>query len=207
MTIEWTMAVATFAVVTCFTPGPNNTMLMASGLNFGFGRSLPHVLGVMIGFSGMVLAVALGISAVFAAFPSLYTILKVLSVAYLLWLAWRIASASPTAEGAEGARPFTFLEAATFQWVNPKGWVMALGASATYVLPGNALASVLAIAGIFAIAGLGSCTSWTLGGTALRRMISRPGLVRLINAGLALLLVVSLWPTMRELWQMGTSPI
>lgn len=201
MTIEWMIAVATFAVVTSFTPGPNNAMLMASGLNFGFGRSLPHLLGVMIGFSGMVLAVALGIGAIFAAYPSRYTILKVLSVAYLMWLAWRIADASPTTKSTEGARPITFIEAAAFQWVNPKGWVMALGASATYLLPGNALASGLAISGIFAIAGLGSCTSWTLGGTALRRLISRPGLVRFINVGLALLLVVSLWPTMRELGQ------
>jgi threonine/homoserine/homoserine lactone efflux protein len=195
------IAVATFAVVTCFTPGPNNTMLMASGLNFGFGRSLPHVLGVTFGFSGMVLAVALGISAIFAALPALYTVLKVVSMAYLIWLAWRIASAAPAAQNAEGSRPFTFIEAAAFQWVNPKGWIMALGASATYVLAGNALASVLTIAATFAIVGFGSSSSWALGGTALCRLISRPGLVRVINVGLALLLVISLWPTLRELGQ------
>jgi threonine/homoserine/homoserine lactone efflux protein len=201
MTIEWMIAVATFAVVTCFTPGPNNTMLMASGLNFGFGRSIPHVLGVNLGFTCMVLGVALGISAIFTSFPWLYTVLKVISVVYLVWLAWRIATANPTLRNVEGARPFTFLEAVAFQWINPKGWIMALGASATYVLAGNALVSVLAMTGIFAVAGLGSSSSWALGGTALRRLITRPGLVRLINAGLALLLVASLWPTIRELWQ------
>jgi threonine/homoserine/homoserine lactone efflux protein len=200
MNLEWMIAVATFATVTCFTPGPNNTMLMASGLNYGFGRTVPHVLGVTLGFAGMVLAVALGISGVFKAIPQLYEILKIVSILYLLWLAWRIASASPKVGGAEGSRPFTFLEAAAFQWVNPKAWVMALGASATYVLAASPMMSVLAIATIFAIAGLGSSSTWAFGGTALRRLVSRPSLVRIINVVLALFLVGSLWPTMVELW-------
>lgn len=199
MTFEWMIAVAVFAVVTCFTPGPNNTMLMASGLNFGFGRSVPHVLGVSLGFAGMVLAVAFGISAVFEAFPALYQILKVVSVAYLAWLAWRIARASPKIGEAEGSRPFTFLEAAAFQWVNPKAWIMALGASATYVLAASPTLSVFAIGFVFLIAGLGSSSTWAFGGTALRRLIRRPGWVRAINIVLALLLVGSLWPTVAEL--------
>ena len=201
MTFEWFIAVATFATVACFTPGPNNAMLMASGLNFGFGRSVPHVLGVSLGFAGMVLAVALGISAVFTAFPGLYTVLKFVSAAYLLWLAWRIAVSVPKAGDSEGSRPLTFLEAAAFQWVNPKAWIIALGASATYVLAGNATVSVVVIAVIFALAGLASTTVWAFGGTALRRLLGRPALVRALNVCLALLLVGSLWPTYVELWQ------
>ncbi|MCB1512905.1 MAG: LysE family translocator [Hyphomicrobiaceae bacterium] len=203
MTLEWTLAVVTFAVASCFTPGPNNTMLMASGLNFGFVRSVPHVLGVTLGFAVMVLAVALGVSGIFAAFPQLYTVLKVVSVIYLAWLAWRIAMSSPKLEENSGSRPFTFFEAAAFQWVNPKGWVMALGASTTYVVASQALASVVAISVIFAVAGLGSSSSWAAGGTALRRIIGKPGLVRAINIGLALLLLASLWPTLAEILSMS----
>ncbi|MEM7776005.1 MAG: LysE family translocator [Pseudomonadota bacterium] len=199
MSLEWFVAVATFAVVTCFTPGPNNTMLMASGLNFGFQRTLPHMLGVSIGFSVMVLAVAFGISGVFLAFPQLYDILKVISVLYLLWLAWRIASANPKAAADDaGSRPFTFLEAAAFQWVNPKAWIMALGASTTYVLAGYGVISVVAMAVIFLAAGLGSSTTWAVGGSALRQVISNTTAVRVINVVLAALLVASLWPIARE---------
>ncbi|HUS97675.1 MAG TPA: LysE family translocator, partial [Hyphomicrobiaceae bacterium] len=133
MTPDWFLAVTIFALVTCFTPGPNNTMLTASGLNFGFARSMAHVLGVSIGFAGMVLAVALGIGAIFVMFPGLYVALKVVSIIYLLWLAWRIASASPKMGLTEGARPLTLLEGAAFQWVNPKAWTMTLSASTTYV--------------------------------------------------------------------------
>lgn len=201
MTFDWLFAVATFAVVTCFTPGPNNTMLMASGLNFGFARSVPHVLGVTLGFAGMVLAVALGISGIFTALPQLYTVLKFASVVYLLWLAYRIATSSPKVGGGEGKRPFSFFEAAAFQWVNPKAWVMALTASATYVLASQALLSVVAIAGVFAVAGLGSSSTWAFGGTTLRRLIDQPGLVRMVNIVLALVLVGSLWPTFMELWR------
>lgn len=199
MTLEWFIAVATFAVVTCFTPGPNNTMLMASGLNFGMRRTLPHLLGVSIGFSVMVLAVAFGISGVFAAFPALYEVLKVVSVAYLCWLAWRIATASPKVPEHDGTgRPFTFLEAAAFQWVNPKAWVMAVGASTTYVLSGSAVASVVAMTAIFLAAGLGSSSAWALGGTALGRLIRNVTAVRVLNVILAALLVASLWPIIRE---------
>lgn len=200
MTVEWFVAVATFAVVTCFTPGPNNTMLMASGLNFGMRRTLPHLLGVSIGFSVMVLAVAFGISGIFAAFPALYEVLKIVSVAYLSWLAWRIATASPEVkeQGPKAGRPFTFIEAAGFQWVNPKAWVMAVGASTTYMLSQSATASVLAMAVIFLAAGLGSSSTWALGGTILRRLIRNVAAVRTLNVVLAALLIASLWPIVRE---------
>ena len=198
MDLQWLLAVAAFCLVTCFTPGPNNTMLMASGLNYGFQRTLPHLLGVALGFSAMVLAVAFGIAQVFQSVPQLYTALKLVSVVYLLWLAWQIATAKPKPDGGASGRPLTFLQAAAFQWVNPKAWIMAVGASAAYITASEPVASVLAIAATFLVLGLGSSATWVLGGAALRRLIANPVALRVVNVVLALLLVASLWPIVRE---------
>ena len=126
-------ALVVFCAVTLFTPGPNNVMLMTSGLNHGFARSLPHQLGVAFGFAFMVALVGIGLGAVFTAYPVLYAVLKYAGAAYLLYLAWAIATSGPM-EDTEGntGRPMTFIEAALFQWVNPKGWVMAVGAMSAY---------------------------------------------------------------------------
>lgn len=199
MDLEWLLAVAAFCVVTCFTPGPNNTMLMASGLNYGFGRTLPHMLGVALGFTAMVLAVASGIAQVFKLFPGLYAALKVVSVIYLLWLAFKIASAEPKINEASGGRPMSFLQAAGFQWVNPKAWIMAVGASAAYIVASAPVASAVAIALMFLVVGLGSSATWVVGGTVLRRLIASPKIVRIVNFALAALLVASLWPIVSEL--------
>ena len=199
MTVEWLIAVATFCFVTCFTPGPNNTMLMASGLNFGIRRTVPHLLGVSIGFAVMVFAVGFGIAGVFTAFPALYLTLKVVSIVYLLWLAWRIARAGEVNSGGAAGRPFTFLEAAAFQWVNPKAWIMAVGISATYLVAGQFWTSLAVVTVVFLIAGLCSSSTWALGGTGLRRLVSSPARVRVINILLALLLVASLWPIASDL--------
>lgn len=201
MTIDWMVAVAAFCFATTWTPGPNNTFLMASGLTFGMRRTVPSALGVSIGFSVMVLAVAFGISRVFQAYPVLQDILRVVSIVYLVWLAWRIATADPnlSVDTPDGARPLSFLEAAGFQWVNPKAWSMALSASAVYVLEASPVVSVLVVALIFLVSGLTSSMGWALGGTALRRLISKPKAVRAINIGLAALLLVSLLPIVRAL--------
>ena len=188
-----------FAAVSCFTPGPNNTMLMASGLNFGLRRTLPHVLGVTLGFAFMVLTVGLGIGQLLAASPLVYAALKVVAVVYLLWLAWGIGTAGGIPEGATGARPLSFIEACAFQWVNPKGWIMAVGASTGYAIAGNLVASAIVAAAIFAAVGLASSAAWAAGGSALRRRLDRPGLVRGFNVVLALLLVASLYPVAAEL--------
>ncbi len=198
MTFDWFLAVATFAVVTCFTPGPNNTFLMASGLTHGFLRTLPPILGVALGFSVMTLGVAFGVAHLFKALPVLTEILKVGSVIYMLWLAWRIASADPRPKSPQDARPVTFLEAAGFQWVNPKAWSMSLAASAGFVVADAPTLSVVTIAAIFLIIGLGSSSTWAAGGTALRKIVDNPRAVRAINITLALLLIASLWPIVRE---------
>ena len=199
MTIEWLLAVAGFCFVTCFTPGPNNTMLMASGLNFGMRRTVPHLLGVSIGFAAMVFAVGFGIAGVFKTWPALYTTLKIVSIIYLLWLAWRIAMAGRVNADGGAGRPFTFIEAAAFQWVNPKAWIMAVGISATYLVAGQFWTSLGVVTLVFLIAGLCSSSTWALGGTGIRRLISNPFRVRVINMVLAVLLVASLWPVASEL--------
>ncbi|MEM7615948.1 MAG: LysE family translocator, partial [Pseudomonadota bacterium] len=149
MTIELILALAGFAFVTSITPGPNNIMLMTSGANFGFRRTIPHMLGVGLGFCLMIVLVGFGLAAIFETYPVARMILKGLSVVYMLWLAWKIAHASaPTQQGGEGT-PITFLQAALFQWVNPKAWAMALSAVTLYAPEGYPLA-VLWVALIFA---------------------------------------------------------
>ena len=197
MSYELFVAFVVFAVVTLFTPGPNNVMLMASGLNFGFRRTLPHVAGVDLGFGFMVLVVGIGLGAIFTAVPMLYTVLKFVAAAYLLYLAWKIATAGTIHEDA-GARPFTFLQAAAFQWVNPKGWIMAIGAVATYAaiaaFPFNTILMVV----VFIVFGLASSLTWLLFGTGLRRIVTNPRSVRVFNFAMAGLLVVSLIPVFLE---------
>lgn len=203
MPLELFLGLATFAAVTCFTPGPNNTMLMASGINFGMRRTTPHVLGVTLGFAFMVLAVGLGIGQALVASPIVYKGLKLIAVAYLLWLAWGIAVSGGVPEGEAGARPLSFLEACAFQWVNPKGWIMAVGATTSYAVAGSQLASAAMIAGVFAVIGFALSASWAVFGSGFRLMLGRPGLVRVVNVVLAVLLVASLYPVVGEL--MGPS--
>lgn len=197
MSFELLTAFVVFALATLFTPGPNNIMLMTSGLNFGFGRTLPHMAGVGLGFGFMVLVVGLGLGAVFAAYPALYTILKFAGAAYLLYLAWRIAT-SGTAKGETRGRPLTFVEAAAFQWVNAKGWVMAVGAVTAYAALAPFPANMLVIAGLFTVLGVASAVTWMLFGTALKRVVNDPATVRVFNWAMAGLLVLSLVPVFLE---------
>ncbi|MCC5971089.1 MAG: LysE family translocator [Pararhodobacter sp.] len=195
MTPDHLFALAAFAFVSSITPGPNNLMLLASGVNFGFRRTVPHMLGIGIGFTLMVLLVGLGLAGVFTAWPPARHILKILATGYMLWLAWKIAHAAAP-EGAEtGARPLTFLQAAAFQWVNPKAWTMALGAVALYA-PGQEIAAVLWVAGVFGLINLPCVSSWTVLGLALKRALQNPARLRVFNYAMALLLVASLYPVL-----------
>lgn len=193
MTYHILSALAAFAFVSSITPGPNNLMLMASGANYGFARSIPHMLGIGIGFTVMVLLVGVGLMGVFDMFPPLYTILKVASVAYLLWLAWKIANAgAPDGKTASGT-PFTFIQAALFQWVNPKAWTMALTAITLYA-PDRSLWAVALVAGIFGIINLPSVSVWTLLGQQMRHILNNPARLRFFNWSMSGLLVLSLYP-------------
>ena len=195
METDLLLGLAAFAFASSVTPGPNNMMLMASGANFGFRRTLPHMLGVALGFVAMAVLVGLGLLQVFARWPVLHDILMVVSVAYLLWLAWRIANAAPKA-AETGARPMTFLEAAAFQWVNPKAWTMALTAVTVYA-PDRSLAALAAVALIFGAINLPSVSSWAALGVLTRRALNTPARLRFFNRAMALLLVASLWPVLQ----------
>lgn len=196
MTFEQLIALIGFALVTSVTPGPNNLMLMASGANFGFRRTVPHMLGIGIGFTGMVALMGMGLSGLFHAVPQSMTVLKVASVAYMVWLAWKIAHAAAPGKGQAGGRPMTFLAAAAFQWVNPKAWAMALGAIAVYA-PDRAILTVLAVAAVFGAVNLPSVSIWTVAGEGMRRWLNAPGRLRAFNWTMAGLLIASLWPILK----------
>lgn len=188
-----------FILVSSITPGPNNAMLASSGLTFGMQRTVPHLLGVSLGFSLMVLLVGLGLGAVFTHEPIVYQVLKYVGAAYLLYLAWKIANAGSMQEGRARTRPFTFLQAAMFQWVNPKAWVMAVGIVATYT-PQQGFFGNLLIATLACIVINLPCVSlWVLFGSTLRRWLHKPAIVRGFNVAMALLLVASLYPVALEL--------
>lgn len=200
MTPELLSSFILFAFVTSITPGPNNIMLTASGLSFGFRRTVPHMIGIAAGFTVMVGAVGLGLGAAFAAWPILYEVLKYGGAAYLLYLAWKIAKSGPiTGGGGEAGRPMTFLEAAAFQWINPKAWVMAVGAIATYTPQAGFLVNLAIVTLVFGLVNLPSVGCWALFGTALRRVLHAPAAVRAFNIAMALLLVASLYPIAQDL--------
>lgn len=184
-----------FAFVTSITPGPNNLMLMASGANFGFRRSLWHMLGVNLGFAGLALMAGLGLAGLIAAVPVSKTVLKIAATVYMVWLAWKIAHAAAPAAGKAVGRPMTLLQAAAFQWVNPKAWAMALGAISAYAAEGG-LVSILMVVLVFALVNLPCIAVWVLGGEAVRLVLTNPARLRAFNWTMAVLLVLSLYPVL-----------
>lgn len=185
-----------FAFVASITPGPNNLMLLASGTNFGFRRTIPHSLGVAIGFTVMTLLVGAGLAQVFTQYPESYTVLKVASVCYMLFLAWKIATAvPPSGESETSGKPFTFIQAALFQWVNPKAWTMTLTAISVYA-PDQSLKSVALVALIFGMINLPCICTWILLGRELRLLLADPKRLRIFNITMASLLVLSLYPVL-----------
>ena len=195
MTLETLTALALFAFVSSSTPGPNNLMLMASGANFGFVRTIPHMLGISVGFMVMLFSVGAGLVHIFDRFPVIYDVLKIASVIYMLWLAWKIAHAAPITKKAQAGAPMTFLQAAAFQWVNPKAWAMALTAITVYV--GDASILWLAVGAlIFAIVNLPSVSIWTIAGQQMQRFLTNPRRLRAYNWTMAALLVASLYPVL-----------
>lgn len=195
MSPELLLAFIAFAFVSSVTPGPNNMMLLASGVNFGVRRTLPHIAGISLGHALMVLGLGLGLNQLFVRYPSFYLAMQVLGALYLLYLAWKIATAAAPdpAAGARG-KPFGFFQAAAFQWVNPKAWVMAIGAITTFVPQQDFGRNILLVAGLFALVNLPSCSLWVVAGSLLRRALQDRLRLRLFNAGMAILLVLSLYP-------------
>ncbi|WP_296747052.1 LysE family translocator [Mesorhizobium sp.] len=198
MSAEAFLALLVYAFVTSITPGPNNLMLLTSGVNFGIVRTIPHMLGISIGFFVLLLAVGFGLGAVLTAVPALHTALKIAGAAYLLYLAWKIAmSRSMASRSKTEAKPMRFIDAAAFQWVNPKAWVMAITAMAVYTNPDHPFISVMLIAAAFAIVNLPSVSVWAGFGTALRGFLSDPIRLKWFNIGMGVLLAATLWPMLR----------
>ena len=199
LSLDLLLGFALFALVTSITPGPNNTMLLASGVNFGFNRTIPHMLGITCGFFVLVVAVGFGLGAVFQTYPLLYSVLRYVGAAYLLYLAWKIAHSGPVSESEKGeSKPISYLGAAAFQWVNPKAWIMAIGAISTYTPMQGYFTNVIVIAAVFALINLPSVSVWAGCGTLLRNVLKDRRWLRLFNWGMALLLVASLYPLLVE---------
>jgi len=198
MSLDAFLALLVYALVTSITPGPNNLMLLASGVNFGIARTVPHMLGISIGFLVLLLAVGFGLGAVLTAFPALHMALKIAGAAYLLYLAWKIAMSRSMSDGkgAEG-RPMRFIDAAAFQWVNPKAWVMAITAMAVYTNPDHPFVSVALISIAFTIVNLPSVSVWAGFGTALRGFLSDPVRLKWFNITMGVLLAATLWPMLQ----------
>lgn len=202
MTTQLLAALVVFAFVTSITPGPNNLMLMTSGINFGLARTVPHMLGVSLGFTLMIALIGMGIMQVIEAIPGSQTAITIVSGLYLLYMAWKIATtdtAPTTAVNQSRARPFTFVQAALFQWINPKAWTMALTAIAAYAPKSMGWTGVIVVAGIFGLVNLPSTGSWAMMGAKLRRFLSDPARLRAFNIVAALLLVASLYPMLAGL--------
>ena len=183
-----------FVVVTTITPGPNNTMLLASGVNFGFRRTLPHILGISAGVVVLMLSVGFGLGEVFRHVPSLYFVLETASIAYLLYLAWKIGTSGEIQTRKGERRPMRFHEAIAFQWINPKAWMMVLTAATTIHLSADFGFNAMLMAVLFYVTGLPCICLWAAFGTSLRRILSNPRWLRAFNIAMASLLVLSMYP-------------
>jgi threonine/homoserine/homoserine lactone efflux protein len=193
------IAFVIFATVMFFTPGPNNVMLLSSGLTYGFRRTVPHVAGITIGFAFMIGAVGLGMGTVFITYPVLQTVLKYAGAAYLIYLAASIAMSGPVTPGQDNQRgPMTFWSAAMFQWINVKGWVMVIGTITAYAgiasFPWNITIQVM----LSLLLGVLACSSWALFGSALRPLLTSERAVRVFNIVMAALLLASLYPVFMD---------
>jgi len=197
MSADTLLALVLFAFATSITPGPNNMMLFASGVNFGFRRTVPHMLGIGAGFLSLLIGVGMGLGAVLHAYPPAFIALKVAGGLYLLWIAWKIGSSRSMGEGEAKARPMTFLGAAAFQWVNPKAWVMAVTAMAVYPNPEQYALTVAIVALVFAAVNVPSVSTWAGFGSALREWLSVPVRLKWFNITMAVLLLLSLWPMLK----------
>jgi threonine/homoserine/homoserine lactone efflux protein len=186
-----------FVVVQTVTPGPNNLMVLASGANYGLRRTVPHICGIAAGFPVMIVATGFGLGWAFEAWPILHDILKYAALAYLLWLAWRIANAGRPKTAGARARPLSFLEAAAFQWVNPKAWAIVFAAMAIYTTAaGNKVLEIGLIAVLFGLVCMPNGVVWTLFGRAIAGFLENDTQRRWFNIAMAVLLVASVLPTM-----------
>ena len=198
MSFETFLALGLYSIVASATPGPNNLMLLASGVNFGIRRTVPHMLGIAVGFTAMVVIVGFGLGAVLDIVPGVMTVLRYGALAYTVWLAWKLGTSGSLGTGKSGAQPMSFMSACLFQWVNPKAWVMALTATALYTTTQGYFISVLLVAAVFGLIGMPFIAIWAGFGVALRGLLSVPARLRAFNVVMALLLLASTLPFVFE---------
>ena len=197
MALETFVTLVAFAFVASATPGPNTMMLFSSGVNFGFRSTLPHMAGIGVGFLTLLLAVGFGLGALLTTVPALYLVLKILGGLYLTYIAWRIATSNTLPEAKVGPRPMTFFEAAAFQWINPKAWVMLVTSMGIYTAPDHYALTVILIFIAFATALVPCVSAWAGFGSVLKSWLADPVRLKRFNITMAVLLVLSLWPMLR----------
>ncbi len=189
------IAVFLFAITMTATPGPNNIMLLTSSLNYGIKRTIPHGLGIICGVPLMVCAIGMGLGQVFESYPVIHKVIKVLGISYLLYLAWKIAMTDVKPDTTKSTRPLTFIQAALFQWVNPKSWVMSVGAISAFTTIGSDLSSeIIIIALSFLVAALTSTSTWVFCGYLLNRLLTNVFHRKVFNILMGLLLVAAVLP-------------
>jgi threonine/homoserine/homoserine lactone efflux protein len=194
--MEFLIAVLIFAITTGITPGPNNIMIMTSGLNFGVRNSLPHYLGICFGFPAMVVLIGFGFGFVFDKYPILHLIIRIAGITYLLYLSWVIANAAPNSFETKNSKPLSFLQAVLFQWVNPKAWIMATGSIAAFTTPASDIyLQILTIALIFFLLAFITTGTWLFFGVWLQKFLKDPSHQRVFNVTMAVLLVLSITPS------------
>lgn len=195
MLTDFWIPLTVFAAIAAFTPGPNNLMLAASGMNYGFRRTVPHMLGVSLGFPVMLLCITFGLGAILAAFPVLRDAMRVLSAAFILYFAWKIATTETDLSVDGAGRPLTLWQAALFQWVNPKGWAVAVAVASLYA-PGGIQDWPRAVymALLFFVITVACTSCWTSLGTLIRKVLRNPEVRRWVNRGMAAALVLTMLP-------------
>jgi threonine/homoserine/homoserine lactone efflux protein len=198
--MEFYLSIFIFAISSTVTPGPNNIMIMTSGLNYGVKNSIPHLLGICFGFPVMVIVIGFGFSVIFERYPLFNEIIKILGVVYLLYLSWLIASSSPVSLEGTKSKPLSFTQAALFQWVNPKAWVVATGAVSAYTsVSSDFFVQVIFIALAFLIVAIPSLGTWLIFGVGIKKYLKSPTHQKIFNLSMALLLILSVLPVLIKL--------
>jgi threonine/homoserine/homoserine lactone efflux protein len=198
VTFELALAAAAFCFAGALTPGPNNVMLLASGVNFGFARTVPHMVGVVLGYAFLLLVIGMGLGQTVVEHPLAFQALRIIGALYMIWLAWKIATSRGSSEGQGRSSPLTFFQAAAFQWVNVKGVLVAISGVAAFTRPGEFIVTLGALLVIATVATLVSVLVWTSFGTGLRQLLTDPRKARVFNVVMAVLLLASLYPMLLE---------
>ena len=195
MTLSLLLSAAIFSFVTSVTPGPNNTFLLSSGVNFGLKKSLPYLMGIMAGLCGMMLAIGLGIGVVFTTFPMVYQVLKYIGFAYIVYLAYLIVMSTAKSETAE-SKYIGFWKSTSFQFVNPKAWIVLASYMATFVPVEAGWFDAVLTCAVFLIATFPGALIWAVSGQLLRNWLGDPRRRRVFNVTSAILLVLSMIPVL-----------